>query len=288
MNNLLEEVHFQVVVNANEASRRKAEEGHFCLRVNPSGVDLNRNWDTHWRQSKLKGMETWGGPAAFSEPETRIFRDLVSDFKPTAFLSIHSGTKAMFTPYAYAPKLPDFNANNMSAMLRELDTKYCECPFGPAGSELPYLSRGTCMDWVYENLELPYAFVFELWGPPEDNKRLKDRFDEDLKIHKETFQFHEAIEHELGSDFHQKDEDKYSVAQMRSKFGHSECFHIFNPEQKEDYIQIKDAWTKLYRDLSKRLQTAPSVFELNQKPNAPLVVERTSVSRPSCLVWSAR
>ena len=35
---------FKVVVNANEQSRRKAEEGHFCLRVNPAGVDLNRTF----------------------------------------------------------------------------------------------------------------------------------------------------------------------------------------------------------------------------------------------------
>ena len=53
---------------------------------------------------------------------------------------------------------------------------------------------------------------------------------------------------------------------MKTKFGHSECFHIFNPEEKQDYIQIKDSWTQLYRDLSERLQTAPSVFELNQNP----------------------
>jgi len=266
MNSLLDDVLFQVVVNANEQSRRKAEEGHFCLRVNPSGVDLNRNWDTHWRQSKAKGTETWGGPEAFSEPETRIFRDLVLDFKPTAFVSIHSGTKAMFSPYAYAPKLPDFNAVNMSHVLRDLDTKYCECPFGPAGSELPYLSRGTCMDWVYENLEIPYAFVFELWGPPEDFPRLKNRFQQDLKIHHDKFEFHRVLENEVGSHFEEEDGKKAPIANLAEKVGMSECFHIFNPEKEDDFVKLNKQWTSLYRDLSERLVDAPTVAELNQHP----------------------
>jgi len=39
---------FQVVVNGNPNSRRKVEEGDYCLRVNGQGVDLNRNWDEKW------------------------------------------------------------------------------------------------------------------------------------------------------------------------------------------------------------------------------------------------
>lgn len=39
---------FMLVVNANPGSRMQVEQGDWCLRVNPNGVDLNRNWDEHW------------------------------------------------------------------------------------------------------------------------------------------------------------------------------------------------------------------------------------------------
>lgn len=42
---VLRDSEFQIVVNANPESRKKVEQGDFCLRVNPDGVDLNRNWD---------------------------------------------------------------------------------------------------------------------------------------------------------------------------------------------------------------------------------------------------
>merc|ERR1719330_817872 len=42
---ILEDSEFQIVVNGNPGSRRAVESGNFCLRANPNGVDLNRNWD---------------------------------------------------------------------------------------------------------------------------------------------------------------------------------------------------------------------------------------------------
>ena len=46
----LKHFNYHMVLNANPASRRKVEEGEYCLRVNENGVDLNRNWDDHWKQ----------------------------------------------------------------------------------------------------------------------------------------------------------------------------------------------------------------------------------------------
>ena len=35
--NLLQKYHFQIILNANPASRRKVENGDYCLRVNENG-----------------------------------------------------------------------------------------------------------------------------------------------------------------------------------------------------------------------------------------------------------
>merc|ERR1719281_2295509 len=80
---VLQDSEFQIVVNGNPASRKHVEQGDFCLRVNPDGVDLNRNWDEEWSPGSPFDMsgDTNPGPSAFSEAETKIFKDLVSEYK---------------------------------------------------------------------------------------------------------------------------------------------------------------------------------------------------------------
>lgn len=42
-----------LIVNANPISRKKVEEGVFCLRENENMVDLNRNYDIAWEYVKI-------------------------------------------------------------------------------------------------------------------------------------------------------------------------------------------------------------------------------------------
>ena len=51
----------------------------------------------------------------------------------------------------------------MMSMLRELDEEYCQCPFGAAGREVGYSCPGTCLDYVYDELNTSYAFAFEIY-----------------------------------------------------------------------------------------------------------------------------
>merc|ERR1719375_2616537 len=41
---VLRDNEYLIVVNGNPGSRQRVEQGDFCLRTNPEGVDLNRNW----------------------------------------------------------------------------------------------------------------------------------------------------------------------------------------------------------------------------------------------------
>ena len=58
-------------------------------RQNARGVDLNRNFGRGWRG----GGEPWDtyypGPRPFSEPETRVARDLVEDTRPHVTIWYH-------------------------------------------------------------------------------------------------------------------------------------------------------------------------------------------------------
>lgn len=68
--NVLRNNEFMMVLNANPGSRATVEQGDWCLRVNPNGVDLNRNWDEHWEGDASYGTDTNPGQGPFSEAET--------------------------------------------------------------------------------------------------------------------------------------------------------------------------------------------------------------------------
>jgi len=61
-------------------------------------------------------------------------QEAVSEYQPTSFLTIHSGTKGMYMPWAYDMEhLAKKNGPAMIKMLKDLDSKHCQCPFGAAG-----------------------------------------------------------------------------------------------------------------------------------------------------------
>ena len=102
----LAESDFQLILNANPISRARVEQGDYCLRDNPRGVDLNRNWDEKWELGdQATEGDQYHGEKPFSEVETQMVRDLVTEFKPTTFLSVHSGTLLGTFHWSQAPEL---------------------------------------------------------------------------------------------------------------------------------------------------------------------------------------
>jgi len=256
---VLKENEFQIVVNGNPGSRKKVEQGDFCLRVNPAGVDLNRNWDEEWQAGAvLNAKDTNPGPRPFSEPETRAFKKLVQDFRPTTFLTIHSGTKGMYMPWAYDMEhLAGRNQQEMMEILKALDKDHCECPFGAAGREVGYSCPGTCLDWVYDRLQTPYAFAFEIYTNPILSDMLKERWQE--KMHSEAasfFQLHDNLGHEHFRDIFKDFPSSFvQLNRTRSSNDHfgmedADCFAQFNPSSKEEYESVIDNWSAAYLDMA--------------------------------------
>jgi len=74
-------------------------------RHNGNGVDLNRNMNTADWKKNSPGEKYYSGPAANSEPETKVLLNVLETFKPDFILSLHSW-KPMFNingparPYA--------------------------------------------------------------------------------------------------------------------------------------------------------------------------------------------
>ena len=149
------------------------EQGDTCRRTNPEGIDINRNWQDSLpvdaaELNKQMEEQTYGGEEAFSTVETRTIRDAVSAFKPDLFISIHSGTFGMYTPYAsdqhpYESDQEKEDFARMARLVRNVDDETCNCPLGEAVVKIGYSSWGTCIDWVYQNLKTPYVYAFEIF-----------------------------------------------------------------------------------------------------------------------------
>jgi len=234
---------FLLVLNANPRSRLKVEQGDFCIRTNPSGVDLNRNWDEMWTNTAAMGVITDPGPEPFSEPETKILKRLAEDFRPTTFMTIHSGTRGMYMPWAYdMSHLADRNQPAMLEILEKVDAKHCQCPFGAAGKEVGYSCPGTCMDWVYDKLKTPYVFAYEIYtgespyvGEPDS---FKTRFEQQSHL--------EITEHEQAESLLQLTSGVQAAVDMSEDEDPQHCFTLFNPNSKHLYEDAVTNWAAAY------------------------------------------
>lgn len=274
--NILRESEFQLILNGNPHSRNRVEGGDFCLRTNPNGVDLNRNWDEMWHKGASEGSQTSPGPRPFSEPETRIFKKLVENYQPTTFLTVHSGTRGMYMPWAYDLKhTASYNAPLMLSVLQDLDKTHCQCPFGAAGKEVGYPCPGTCLDWVYSKLRTPYVFAFEIYTSADRDAELKSRWNTKLQ------QGGQAL---LQSGSHLGHAHFANIfSEFRSDFVHARaatnaemiaendaCFSMFNPETEARYNETVQNWAVAYLDMAGAISEKLKQDKAGVNATAPL------------------
>ncbi|MCX7003982.1 MAG: M14 family zinc carboxypeptidase [bacterium] len=119
------------------------------------GVDPNRNYGFEWGGDGASATpldETYRGPAAFSEPETRAIKTLVDAHPFVAGITYHSYSELVLFPYGYAVgmRAPD------DAALRELAVRMAlSIPGQNGGTYTPqaswelYAASGVTDDYAY-------------------------------------------------------------------------------------------------------------------------------------------
>ncbi|XP_033208198.1 carboxypeptidase A2-like isoform X2 [Belonocnema kinseyi] len=137
------------------------------------GVDLNRNFGYHWRDAKVEGTssdpchDTYAGPKAFSEPESRAISDYIMTNKKhiRAYFTLHSYSQMWLLPWGYTHAKPSDYLDLMNiakrgtkALAKIHGTNY---KIGPA-SELLYLTTGASDDWAKGAARIKYSFTLEL------------------------------------------------------------------------------------------------------------------------------
>lgn len=237
---------FKIIVNANPTSRMLVENGAHCLRASTRGVDLNRNWDVNYNDAERHpGQQTDPGFFAFSEPETRMMKKTMEDFKPHSFIDVHSGTLGMFLPNKLS-KEPE-KSRVLQKALVGLDEKYCNCPMGIADKEVGYHTSGSSLDYAAEKTDTNFALAVEIWTDKENLAELRSRFG---TIKKELYTSLLQGASLVDDSMKLLAEKAAEIEAKIEKEGADACFGAFNPTEEAAFLGTVSHWSNAFADFS--------------------------------------
>lgn len=254
--NALRDTEFRMVLNANPKSRREVEQGKFCKRTDENDVDLNRNWDFHWDKKILDvyGEKLNPGSKPFSEPESHALWSLVKSFKPTSFLSIHSGNLGMYTPWAYDPKAGEASAE-MTELLESTQREYCkECAYGSASKHIGYSSPGTSVDWAFGRGGARYSYAFEIYVGSGRNSTDVSMLEASQLVAGAAGAGGLLAESAASRHGHQL-RQALAAGEKANKFEAAACFFRYNPSTEAERAVSLQRWTKIYLSMAGQIAT---------------------------------
>jgi carboxypeptidase T len=136
------------------------------------GVDLNRNYGYHWGETGSSGWssdETYRGPAAFSEPETRAVHDFVLAHPDiTAAITFHTYAELILYPYGYTyeDQPADMTAVDLMVFRKLAGDMAASNGYTPQQASDLYTTSGDTVDWLYGERKI-FSFTFEMY--PKDS-----------------------------------------------------------------------------------------------------------------------
>lgn len=239
-----------------------------------------------------------------SEPETRALVRTVAEWPPHVFITVHSGTMGMYTPYAYSKALPS-NVDAMLAVLQQVNGMYCNCPMGAAGKQVGYVSSGTCLDYVYDRLGTQYAFAVEIYSSEmNDIQQCEQRCSVSHSGHTRSHtlsarrQWRDLERQEGAAAAVRGDSDSFRFAakpgaesslrggaslletggEEGASMSPQECLSFFNPVTQERYSEVTQQWSKTLMAMARKVMERG---DLPDHPPVPATADVTAVHAAS-------
>jgi hypothetical protein len=114
-------------------------------RYNANGIDINRDCGYMWNGEG-------NSPSAFSQPETKAYRKLLTDNQFVIHCSYHSGTEYISFPWSYrGDETPDHAIHNFLAQQYAGTSGYSGIPYGQGYNGM-YAINGSTKDFGYGSL----------------------------------------------------------------------------------------------------------------------------------------
>lgn len=129
------------------------------------GVDLNRNFGYMWGydnsgSSPYESLDSYRGPSAFSEPESRALRDFINSRLFSCAVNFHSYSSVLINPWGYAGIQPP-DSLLYARLGRELTAENQYRP-GSASHTLGYKVNGELTDWEYGDSSHPKIMAWSI------------------------------------------------------------------------------------------------------------------------------
>ncbi len=121
----------------------------------------------------------------------------------------------------------------MKEILNETQRLYCPvCSVGPPSIKIGYISRGTCLDYIYDKVKtVDYAFAWEIYS----NESVFNEMEEYVRKKKNSsFLLIENMDTRV--NLRRKKAVNYSPEENNS------CLKLFNPVEKTKYDFIMINW----------------------------------------------
>jgi len=120
------------------------------------GVDLNRNFNAFWQSSGYCGSESYPGPSARSEPETRAVETIFNHFQQNmqAYLAVHAYSQLLLLPWSYKTSSTPVNSwhnevgHAMANAMFTATSDGLQYKVGTAYSSIGYNAFGSSGDWA--------------------------------------------------------------------------------------------------------------------------------------------
>ncbi len=137
-------------------------------------------------------------------------------------------------------------------VLKELNPKHCRCSAGSAGKEVGYLCPGTCLDYAYDKLKVPYVFAWEIYDRIFDFRELEVEQMSFLQVNHKGKVF-DAIKKSYFSCFMQTSTSTMYLKHFcslfdkifRTSMSSDECFDYFNPTNENKYNMVVKNWVNV-------------------------------------------
>ncbi len=117
------------------------------------GVDINRNYSYRWSPGNVTtpSSDSYGGTAAFSEPETQIMRDFFTAHKFEYSISYHCYSNLMIHPWCYTGTSGEYQTPDHAYFQTAGDLLTAENNYnvGTVYMTLGYTGTGGSCDWAY-------------------------------------------------------------------------------------------------------------------------------------------
>lgn len=121
------------------------------------GVDLNRNYGYNWGYDNFGSSgsissNTYRGPSAFSEPETKNIKHLCESRNFKLAFNYHTYGNLLIYPWGYKKSTITPDSLRFEAFSKRMGAHY-SCAYGTGDQTVGYVTNGDSDDWMYGEQE---------------------------------------------------------------------------------------------------------------------------------------